>query len=395
MAQFNLSKEQIEEDFNFLWENINEHYAYFDKKQTGWNMVKEIYHLQIKDIDSKEKLLRFFETILEELYDNHTTLNTNNLHSPRLVPSGLSIWAEWLNGKAIITDIRSELISKVNFTPGSEIISINDVPIEDAVNSHIGKSIRTIDNDVRNWALRRVIAGTYDEKRIIKILSDNKEYNLDLDILDKDINERVSNDLLTSTILENNIGYIRINNSLGNESLIGRFDSTLLFLRTTSALILDLRNTPGGGNSLVARAIMGRFIFKEMPYQKHSFTESDYKIKRSFIEYVSPREGYIYDKPVAILVNHWTGSMGEGMTIGFDAMNRAKITGTKMAGLCGAIENITLPNSKIVVNFPTEKLFHVNSTPREEYVPSISIDINNFNEDIILQKAISIIKNEE
>lgn len=392
MSQFNLSKEQLDEDFNYLWNNIHEHYAYFGMKRTDWNMVKEIYNPQIKNVDSKEKLMKFFESILEELYDNHTTLNKNNTHSPRLMPSGLCVWAEWLNGKAIITDIKSELISNVDFTPGSEIISINDIPITEAVNSHIGKSIKNIDDEVRNWALRRVLAGTYDEARIIKILSGNKEFNVDLDLLDKEINERITKDLLTTTIIEDNIGYIRINNSLGNDSLIGIFDSTILFLKSTSSLILDLRNTPGGGNSLVARAIMGRFIHEDKPYQKHMFYESDYKIKRTFVEYVSPREGFIYDKPVAVLVNHWTGSMGEGITIGFDAMSRVSVIGTKMAGLLGAINNITLPNSQIGVNFPTEMLFHINGTPREEYVPKVFIDINDFNEDVILNKAISKLK---
>jgi carboxyl-terminal processing protease len=38
-----------------------------------------------------------------------------------------------------------------------------------------------------------------------------------------------------------------------------------------------------------------------------------------------------------VLVGRWTASMGEGMAIGLDAMKRATIVGTRMAGLNGAV----------------------------------------------------------
>ena len=37
--------------------------------------------------------------------------------------------------------------------------------------------------------------------------------------------------------------------------------------------------------------------------------------------------------PVVVLVDHWTGSMGEGIAIGMDGLKRATIVGTEMAGL--------------------------------------------------------------
>lgn len=91
---------------------------------------------------------------------------------------------------------------------------------------------------------------------------------------------------------------------------------------------------------------------------------------------------------MVIMAGHWTGSMGEGMTIGFDAMKRAKITGTKMAGLVGAINTYTLKNTKIGFHIPTEKLYHVNGTPREDFVPEY-LTQNNYETYI---KAIKLIR---
>jgi carboxyl-terminal processing protease len=74
------------------------------------------------------------------------------------------------------------------------------------------------------------------------------------------------------------------------------------------------------------------------------------------------------------MVGHWTGSMGEGIAIGFDGIGRATVVGTTMAGLLGAIEGFTLSQSHIVFQIPTERLYHLNGTPREKYRPKIIKD---------------------
>jgi carboxyl-terminal processing protease len=83
--------------------------------------------------------------------------------------------------------------------------------------------------------------------------------------------------------------------------------------------------------------------------------------------------------------------MGEGVAIGMDALKRAEIVGTEMAGLLGATYAIRLPNSGIGVNFPGEKLFHVNGTPREDFTAPVHVDLldleNQRVKDPILEKG--------
>ncbi len=126
--------------------------------------------------------------------------------------------------------------------------------------------------------------------------------------------------------ITNNIGYIRINNRLWDNKLIPLFDSVLQSVKNTKALILDLRETPSGGNTTVARAILGSFITREGFFQKHEFSaeEKEFGIKRSWVEIASPRK-FVYTKPLILLVNHGTGSVGEGITISFDAFKRATL----------------------------------------------------------------------
>ena len=67
--------------------------------------------------------------------------------------------------------------------------------------------------------------------------------------------------------------------------------------------------------------------------------------------------------------------MGEGMAIGFDAMQRAVVVGTPMAHLAGAVSDDKLPRTGVDVAYATEQLFHVNGTPRQDWLPPVFVTI--------------------
>jgi len=152
--------------------------------------------------------------------------------------------------------------------------------------------------------------------------------------------------------------------------LIEVFDQLVDQYTNYKNIIIDLTDTPGGGNTTVARGILGRFISEPLPYQKHEFDEKGFDTKRVWIEYVTPRKSQ-FKGNIYVLVGRWTGSMGEGIALGFDNIKNATVIGTEMAGLLGAIENFSLSETKIGYQIPTERLYHVNGTPREDFKPAI------------------------
>ncbi|HWN09522.1 MAG TPA: S41 family peptidase [Pyrinomonadaceae bacterium] len=396
-AQTDFTRRQYEEDFDYLWQSIADDYAYLDQKQTDWKKVKDIYRPGLNAVRTRGEFVGLLESMLEELYDSHTHLNTNTPSSPRLVPSGADIWAEWINGRILITEVRPESrADRAGIRIGMQLVSINGVAVDEAVNRRVGKSLRTIDKVAREWALRTLLAGRRNEKRSIEVISKGKRLLVPIDDQPSAESPATTN-LLESRRIEKHFGYIRINNSLGDNELIRQFDLALAAFRNTRGLVLDLRDTPSGGNTTVARGIMGRFIHRDMPYQKHSIPaeERRYATRRSWIELVSPRGEFTYRAPIVVLVNHWTGSMGEGIAIGMDGMRRATIVGTEMARLLGATSGIRLPNTGIGATFPTEKLFHVNGTPRENFVPPVSINLllpGNQDGDAILNQGLKVLK---
>lgn len=396
-----ISTEQYQQDFNFFWASIAEEYCYLSKKQTDWIKVKENYLPVIDTIKSTNTFIAVLEKVLYEIYDHHASLNTNTYYSQRLVPSGADIWAEYINGKAIITEVRKNYgADLVGILAGMEVVSVNDIPVQIAMEPFMGNSFTASDNEAKEYALRVLLAGNHFQPRKISLKYNEiiKDYFPDKMGF---LTEHIKYNAKIEAKLINGIGYIKINDCLYNNELITEFDSIMQVFRNTKSLILDFRETPSGGNTSVAKAILGWFIDKDHFYQKHEYyaEEKSTGIKRSWIEIVSPRADKYYGKPIALLCNHWTGSIAEGIAIGFDALKRpaTKIIGTEMARLKGAVYTFEMPNTKIRFSIPTERLYHINGTPREQYIPPIFIDWRKgelkSGSDIFMEQALQFLKN--
>ena len=144
--------------------------------------------------------------------------------------------------------------------------------------------------------------------------------------------------------------------------------------RPGQRIIIDLTDTASGGNTTVARGMLGWFVDKPTFYQMHRLPveEREHGVARQWVEQVLPRPGKRHRGPVTVRVGRWTGSMGEGLAIGFHAVG-ARVEGSRMAGLLGAIYDHRLERSGQVIKLPTERLYAVDGTPREQFVPRYPI----------------------
>ncbi len=336
-----------------------------DQQNIDWKKVKEIYQPQCDKISSDNEFILFLERILNELHNGHSSLSINLKSSNRLIPSGLYLYIEKFGDGYYIKDLRKGFGAELSgLKIGMEVTMFNGLPIEQQLKQFLPKFTDQYNQKMYQYAIDMLFAGTHDKKREITVLENGKSK------VYSPVSYGNRSELLYIKTLNQHTAYIKINNSLGNNKLIPEFDHALDSLFQYRNLIIDLTETPGGGNSTVARAIMGRFTTKLLPFQVHEFDEKEYETKRHWVEVVTPRKK-IFNGNVYVLVGHWTGSMGEGIAIGFDGMERAKIIGTKMAGLLGAISNFQMSETKIGFQFPTERLYHINGTPRECYIPKI------------------------
>jgi len=381
-------KEKIEVDLKEILSDISDYYIYLDDKNVDFSCIEQTYRKKIEEIKTNNDKLLFFEYLLDEFYDSHLILNSNTKSSFRLYAP---LYVETNGDVNTIKNVWQSQTTGFNFNIiGAEILKFNGRDFQEEINIFPTYCNDKTDKLVRNWIANKVVAGRYNEPRILtlKLLS-GKEVEFDLD----NIVVKENNQLLHSKIV-NDIGVIRINNSLGEEGLIEKFDKTVDSLFNKKGLVIDLRNTVGGGDSYIARAILGRFVNTSKPYQKH-WTIEDYgnhpPIERSWIEYVIPRDK-CYNKPVVIIVGRWTGSMGEGIAIGLDGMKRAIIVGTEMNRLAGGIKTIKLLNSNFGFHIPFEKMYHLNGVLREKFTPKEYVEQVDNSEDHHMSYAMKMIK---
>ena len=381
------NKHQIQADLTEILSDIKNNYIYLKDKKIDLNCIKQKYAKKIDSIASEEQTVLFFEVLLDEFYDSHLILNTNRDSSYRLYAP---IYISLKSDKFIISSVwQSQLKAIKDNIIGAEILKFNGVDFDKTINNFPTECQDKNKIEIREWLANKVLAGRYNRPRVLTLkLSNNKTIEFDLDKL-----RLKNNDGLLSTSIVDNIGIIRINNSLGQNDLVSAFDKAIDGLFETNGMIIDLRNTVDGGNSYVARGIMSRFISSDKAYQKH-WTMEQYgnnpEVIRSWFEYVSPRSK-TYNKPVIVLVGRWTGSMGEGLAIGFAGIGSAQIVGTEMERLAGEMNGFNFLHQTFGFRLSTAKLFHVNGTAREKYVPEHYVQQTQMADDETIEYATKIL----
>jgi C-terminal processing protease CtpA/Prc len=370
-------------DFASAWTFVRDQYAYFDAKKTDWNRVRESLEPRARAARTDAEFIGVLEIMLEQLYDHHAHLGVNTATSPRLVPSGADVWAEHRQGRAYVTAVRAgSSAQRAGLRAGMEIVSIGGRAVDQVVAARRPTTLRDPDVRADDWALRVELAGRQNASVALEVLDGARKRRVTIE----PGGGNAARDPLGFKRLANNVGYVVVNNSLGDDGLIAAWDAALETLRHSDGMILDLRDTPSGGNSTVARGLMGRLVSEARPYQRHELPaeERESGVKRIWVEYVAPRGAFAYDKPVVVLVGHWTGSMGEGIAIGLDGMQRASIFGTPMAGLLGATYSEKLPLTGIEVRVPAERLYHVDGTPREAFVPRAAASLEGADDKLLV-----------
>ncbi len=377
-------------DMAWLIGQIAAHYAYLPDRHIDPAKLRKIYIAEAGATCEPHAFLGALERMLAELHDHHIEANVNNAASPQLVPTGAEAWAAFHGGRAVIEAVRpGSSLARAGVRAGDEVVSIMGAPAANAVALQAPRALASPDPEASDYTLRVLLAGTHSARRIFTVRG-GAERKIDLPPHERE----PQGPPLTVRRIDNEIVCLRVENSLGDADLVAAFDKALEDTRGVRGLILDLRNTPSGGNTDVAEPILGRFVTGRPGYQRVFRPGPGRTLEKdSYVRWVRARGPFHVASSLVVLCDRWTGSMGEGMTIGLDALGRAAVVGTRMAGLCGATQGVTLPKSGIGVNFPVERLYHLNGTPREKFVPREYVDLATATgDDPILARGIQVLR---
>lgn len=344
---------------------INSRYAYLDRFPGGAMPMSDVLRAEAAAVHDRSSLLRYAGHAITALADPHAITGSSFADDWGLVPSYSDLWVERDGAVWRITAVREGSPAEAaGVRIGETLDAVGGVAMTEAVRAFWSELGLESGGDRDGHAARVLATGRRDRPRDLTV--SGRRLTLP-NLYAAGPGDRPP---VTVTRADDRL-IIRFNDSLGNSDTIAAFDAAMAQARPGQTVVLDLTDTASGGNTSVARGVMGWFVSEARPYQIHDLPseERETGVPRQWVEQVLPRPGKRFEGPVVVHVGRWTGSMGEGLAIGMDALG-ARVEGDRMAGLLGAVHDLRLEHSGLMIKLPVERLYAVDGTPREAFVPT-------------------------
>nr|WP_207792232.1 S41 family peptidase [Polymorphobacter multimanifer] len=349
------------QDFDELWRTLGERYCFFGNKATNWVRVRELYRPEAIAATSPEDLSRVLAKVLAELYDAHTHLADPPAGTPRFPPFDLVVEPDGMMG-VVLSVAEHSAAQQAGLRVGDAITHVEGVPVPRAAAERMPRCLTRADPAANTYAWNGALAGRRGQPRRLTLKGGGE---LLLPLV-----QGADEQPLAWRRLHDGLGMIRIG-SFADEATVAAFDAGMMALRYTRGLIIDVRAN-GGGDTAVARPIMGRFTESTRPYARMRRRDGA-GLGAFWTEVVEPRGPFTYSNPVVVLCDRWSASMAEGFPMGMKAICGARIVGQPMMGLGAAVFRLRLDRSGIEVQYSAEPVYDVHDRPRSDLRPDLLV----------------------
>lgn len=345
---------------------IRDNYAYMDDLPGGVVPSSPQLNAERDAVRDRDALLHYAEDMIAALADHHALTGSSFKDDWAIVPSYADIWIV-KRGDAYVVDAVKDgsIAARAGVRAGERLVKADGQPIDVAVAAFWSRMGLQPVGERAPFAARVIAAGRRDRPRVLTFAGPQGERTVTLDTLYKDQPNRPPLTVATAR----GVTTIRFNNSIGDLDTIKAFDAAMAKVPAKAPVVIDVTDVPSGGTTAIARAVMGWFVTRPMPYQMHQLPaeERESGVKRQWVEYVLPRPGKYHPGPVSVRAGRWTGSMGEGLAVGFLALGKP-VCGGRMAELKGGVYDFDLPTTGLRVKFPAERIYTVAGAAREKVV---------------------------
>ena len=354
------------QDFDELWRTLGDRYCYFGEKRTDWPAVRALYRPQALAARSLEHFSVVVDRVLGELYDAHTHRGGAVEGSARL--PYYDLWVEpKRGGGALVTSVRDgSAAADAGIKTGDLVLGVDGMPLAIRAATSMPRCLSRRDAAATAYALNVAVSGRRGYPRRLTLSSaggPEKEVLLALKAAPKlpDVESR---------LLPGGYGFIVIR-SFADQAVIDAFDAALLQFREAPGLVIDVRQN-GGGDTAVARPVMGRFIKEQKPYAWMRRRDGK-QLSDAWTEVVDPRGPFTYTAPVAVLTTRWSASMAEGFPMGMRGIGRATIVGTPMMRLGAGVFPLRLDRTGVELQYSAEPVYDIHDQPRWLLEPDVSV----------------------
>lgn len=353
---------------------FRESYAYLDREDLDVEALLARARAEAGRTGGPAELRRLLHRATFAFADPHLLVGPLDDADPNVGPTSADLALTLRDDRFVVADVRAgSAADAAGVRPGWALRGVDGEAIEARVAALLGALVPEPTPRQRVYAATLVANGRRAGGRTIEFEVEGEARTLELEN-PRELARRVEA-LPPLEVRElGEVVVVRFGNSLGRQETIAAFDAVIAGHAGRRGMILDLRNTPSGGNTDVARAIIGHFVDAARPYQVHEIPaiERATTVPRRFIELALPRAPRFSGR-LAVLGGRWTGSMGEGLVIGLHAAAGARTFASDMGDLLGALHVLELPASGAVLELGGEALFHVDGTPRADFVADVPL----------------------
>lgn len=356
---------RAEQDFDELWRTLKDRYCFFEEKATDWAAVRRLYRPLAIAARTEAEFQGVLGRVLSELYDPHTRLDASPEGSPRFPP--FDLWTEPRGGEAVVVAVMAGSgATEAGLRAGDVITHVEGLTVAEATAARRPRCLRPPDPEAELYALQTAVAGIRGRDRRLTVRRGAEPARQLVVGRPAGGGQEAS---VSHRRLDGGFGYIRIA-GFAEEAAVERFDRALAELAETRGLVLDVRRN-GGGDTAVARPIMGRFISERRPYAKMRRRQGR-GLGPAWTEFVDPRGPFTYGRPVVVLTDRWSASMAEGFPMGLRSLVGARIVGTPMQGLGAAVYALRLDRTGVQAQYSAEPVYAVDGAPRWRLRPDVT-----------------------
>jgi C-terminal processing protease CtpA/Prc len=417
-----------------FWQEANYNYAYFSNvPNLNWDSAYQAFIPQVLATKNVFEYYRVLQKFCALLRDGHTNVwfpaYINNKRSRRSF-GDIKLEIRNIDGKPVV--VNTAIATKEIVPIGSEIISVNSIPVKEYINEfvrpYISQAAPYITDD---WCADYLLDGfNGDTIRIGFRKPGNTIHSL---LLKREVKQEVAwlnpytNTLFELKWLPGDIAKIDLN-SFDDRKIVDTFITALPALQKAKAIIIDIRKN-GGGNSENSAAILSYFTNDDSIRGSKWFTRehrASYKAWGTYAmrdmsdtsewskkarEYykgivwfeggqmteanTAPKEKRITTVPLAVLFGHQTASAAEDFLIMLDGLgDRAVTLGQRSFASTGQPIPFSLPgggSARICTKkdtYPDGRIFvGTGIIPQIEVNPTLNDYLQH--KDVTVDKAIS------
>lgn len=352
--QPNLSPAEKVAGLSKMWEIAKYNFVYFDHLPGfDWDKLYLDYLPQVQATPNTLAYFRLLQTFYAQLHDGHTGVWTKAGPLADSVYGGPPLRAHLVAGHVLLRDVRSDSLRRTGLVPGLEIVQVDGQPViayaDHAVRPYqSGSTTQNVDVQTYIYSLLRG-----PKNRPVRLtFRDAKGHEFTRVLPRSGYGKQTPFVPVRLRFLPGNVAYLQVNEfetNAGFKRFVAAFDS----IKTTSALIIDLRQN-GGGSSENGFDILSYLTDK--PYRAGSYQSRIYSaVGRARGEGVRYEDLYktstqdpaggnkLYTKPVAVLISGETFSAAEDFCSAYVGLKRGALVGEATGGSTGQPLAFSLP----------------------------------------------------